>query len=58
MSGRVEVKIKPEHYEKLAACAMVTGRSVESLLDEAMADFTQAFVPSYIEGVAERAATA
>lgn len=54
----VEVKIKREDFEALVKCAEVSGRSLQSLIDECTGYFVEAYVPAYVEGVAERAATA
>lgn len=51
----VEAKIKKEVHDRLVACAEITGRTYQSLVDEAMEDFAESFAITYVEEVAERA---
>lgn len=54
----VEVKIKKEIHERLLHCAEVTGRSYQSLLDEAVMYFEEAYVPAYIWDAKRQSASA
>lgn len=51
-------KIKTEHCEALRKCADLTGRSYQSLIDEAMMYFVEAYVPAYIRGAEKRSGQA
>lgn len=48
-------KIKTKHRDVLMKCAEITGRSYQSLVDEAMEDFAESYAITYVEEVAERA---
>lgn len=52
--SRATIEIKTEHCDALRKCAEVTGRSYQSLVDEAMQYFVEAYVPTYIEYAAEQ----
>lgn len=50
-----DCKIKTKHSEVLRQCAGITGRSYQSLVDEAMEDFAESYAITYVEEVAEKA---
>lgn len=50
--------IKEQHLKALTECESVTGKSVQFLLDEALQQYIEADVSSYMEEVADGSASA
>jgi hypothetical protein len=54
----VEAGIKAEHMRALIECEMLTGRPIQALIDEALAEYIECSVSAYVEEQAGRTATA